>query len=143
MAACARMVSPAAARRRRGWGLEPLLELLERSRHEIVGSVGADEQHAEDRQASLHLLDMLWCVRTTIRLPDELYRQVRVRAATEGVTLTSFIEDALRDAFARHQQSAAVEPYRVKPFEGNGLQPGVDLDDNAALLGLMESDDRP
>lgn len=86
---------------------------------------------------------MLRCVRTTIRLPDDLYRQVRVGAAAGGETLTSFIENALRAALARQHESPPSEPYRVEPFRGDGVQPGVDLDDNAALLEVMDAGARP
>ncbi len=82
-------------------------------------------------------------MRTTIRLPDDLYKRVRATAATEGRTVTSFIDEALRAALARRQQPRPGTPYRVTPFHGNGLQPGVDLDDNAALLALMDDDARP
>lgn len=81
-------------------------------------------------------------MRTTIRLPDDLYRQVRIAAVTKNETVTAFITNALQDALAPHQATTH-EPYRVKPFRGAGLQPGVDLDDNAALLDLMDADDRP
>lgn len=82
-------------------------------------------------------------MRTTIRLPDDLYKQVRVTAATKGETVTAFIEGALRAALARREQAPPPRPYRVTPFQGNGLQPGIDLDDNAALLDLMDADARP
>lgn len=81
-------------------------------------------------------------MRTTIRLPDELYRQVRVRAAAEGGTVTAFIEEALRHALSRREPSPAPVPYRVAPFSGDGVQRGVDLDDNAALVDVMDVDAR-
>ncbi len=81
-------------------------------------------------------------MRTTVRLPDELYTRVRVTAAQEGRTVTSFLESALREALLRRETSAERPPYRIRPFHGNGLQPGVDLDDNSALLDLMERDAR-
>lgn len=81
-------------------------------------------------------------MRTTIRLPDDLYSRVRVTAATDGATVTSFIEDALRAALIRHEQASERAPYLVTPFKGNGLQPGVDLDDSAALVDLMDADAR-
>jgi hypothetical protein len=83
---------------------------------------------------------MLKHMRTTIRLPDDLYRQVRLTAASEGATVTSFIEDALRAALTRREQAPPTEPYQVQPFGGHGPQPGVDLDDNAALIDLMDAD---
>lgn len=84
---------------------------------------------------------MLRCVRTTIRLPDELYTRVRVEAAGSGTTVTSFIEDALRAALARHDSTrttGAARPYVVRPIGGNGVQAGVDLDDASALADLMD-----
>ena len=78
-------------------------------------------------------------MRTTIRLPDELYRQVKAEAVAAGGTTTSFIEEALRAALLRRQ---AVRPdrehYRVEPFAGTGMLPGVDLSNSAALLELMD-----
>lgn len=86
---------------------------------------------------------MLMCVRTTIRLPDDLYTRVRVSAAADGGSVTSFIEEALRAALARREHRAAVEPYRVAPWGEGGVAPGVDLDDTAALLDVMDGDARP
>lgn len=78
-------------------------------------------------------------MRTTVRLPDDLYRQVKVTAAEEGATVTSFIEEALRAALARHAGAASGgSAYRVRATGSGGLQPGVDLTDAAALLDLME-----
>ena len=82
-------------------------------------------------------------MRTTIRLPDDLYTRVRVTAAQEGETVTSFLEEALRAALARHEQPPPRLRYQVAPFHGDGVQPGVDLDDNAALVDLMDVDARP
>lgn len=48
----------------------------------------------------------------------------------------------MRAALACHEATPTRTPYRVEPFEGRGLQPGVDLDDNAALLDLMDADAR-
>jgi hypothetical protein len=38
---------------------------------------------------------------------------------------------------------AAREPVALPTFGSGGLQPGVDLDDSAALLGVMEDDAQP
>ncbi len=37
-------------------------------------------------------------MRTTVDLPDELYRQVKARAALQGMKLREFVEAALREA---------------------------------------------
>jgi Ribbon-helix-helix protein, copG family len=82
-------------------------------------------------------------MRTTIRLDDELLRDAKEHAARTGRTLTAVIEDALRLALRR---TAPPRRRRVElpTFKGgNGLQPGVDLDDSAALLDLMENEPGP
>lgn len=78
-------------------------------------------------------------MRTTIRLPDTLLRQAKARASETGRTLNAVIEDALRAALLR-RPAAAFAPRVVLPtFRGEGLQPGVDLDDSAALLDIMDA----
>lgn len=83
---------------------------------------------------------MLWHMRTSILLPDELYDRVRQTAAAERRTVTSVIEEALRAALAERERSAETPLYRVEAIPGVGLQPGVDLDDNAALAELMDDE---
>lgn len=80
-------------------------------------------------------------MRTTVRLPDDLYDQVRATVSARGLTVTAFLEEALRRALVE-PEGASGEPYRVRPFRGHGLQPGVDLDDSAALSDLMDDDAR-
>jgi hypothetical protein len=80
-------------------------------------------------------------MRTTIRMDDELLRQAKEYAARTGTTLTRVIEDAVRQLLARRQVSQVREPVRLPTFGGEGLQPGVDLDDTAALLDLMDERD--
>ena len=78
-------------------------------------------------------------MRTTVRLDEHLLREAKQYAAESGRTLTSLIEDALREAVARHRRPAIRKPVRLRTVKGNGLRPGVDLDDTASLLELMES----
>jgi hypothetical protein len=42
---------------------------------------------------------------TTIELPPDLLRQARIYAARRGVTLRALIEQALRNALARKEES--------------------------------------
>lgn len=83
---------------------------------------------------------MLICMRTTILLPDELYDAVRQHAAQERRTITSVIEEALRASLRAHAAADQRPAFSVDVIQGRGLQPGVDLDDNAALADVM---DRP
>ena len=78
-------------------------------------------------------------MRTTVRLPPALMAQVKKLARETGRTMTQVIEDALREAIGRRVRPAR----RSASFtivHGNGLQPGVDLDNSAALLDLMDGD---
>jgi hypothetical protein len=68
------------------------------------------------------------------RLPSEA-KQV---AATTGRTLDRVVEDALRESFARRQGTERV-PFQMRTFTGQGVQPGMDLDDSAALQDLMDA----
>lgn len=79
-------------------------------------------------------------MRTTVRLPDELYTRVRRAAGAEGETLTAFLERALREALDRHEHPETRPAYRVDAFSAGSMQPGVDLDDSSALLDAMDSD---
>lgn len=83
--------------------------------------------------------DMLLCMRTTIMINDDLFRKAKAAAATEGRTLTSLIEDALRDRLA--PKEAPRKRIVLPTFRGNGVRAGIDLSNNAALRDLMDEDD--
>jgi hypothetical protein len=78
-------------------------------------------------------------MRTTVRLDDHLLASAKKLAAETGRTLTAVLEDALRETLARRNDLARRRPVRLKTVKGDGIRPGVDLDDTAALLDLMES----
>jgi hypothetical protein len=79
-------------------------------------------------------------MRTTINIDDALLAEAKQVAARTGRSLTDVVEDALRESLHRRHRTArrAVE---LPVFGEEGLQPGVDLDDSAALLDLMDQDD--
>jgi len=78
-------------------------------------------------------------MRTTVRLPDPLLAQARREARRRGHTLTSLLEEGLRLALARSRPARLPPRVRLPVCRaGGGTLPGVDLDDSAALLDLME-----
>ncbi len=78
-------------------------------------------------------------MRTTVILPDELYRQVKERARAEDRTVTSFMEEALRSALARSAPVGPIDVVLAAPFHGaSGARPGIDLTSNAAILEAMD-----
>ena len=79
-------------------------------------------------------------MRTTVDLPDDLLAEAKQRAAREGRSLSDVVCDAVRSSFSR-AAAADREPVELPTFGAGGLQPGVDLDDSAALLDVMERED--
>ena len=76
-------------------------------------------------------------MRTTIRLDDDLLTRAKQAAIERGTTLTAVIEDALRRALAPESSRGRRAP-SLPTFHGDGLQPGIDLDDTASLLDAMD-----
>lgn len=74
--------------------------------------------------------------RTTVRLPDDLVRRAKRKAAAEGRTLTALIEDGLRHVLNDRAKSKRVMP-RVSASTG-GLKPGIDLNDMASLQDMED-----
>jgi hypothetical protein len=74
-------------------------------------------------------------MRTTIRLEDSLLRRAKAAAAASGRSLNDLIVDAVRAALA--PRPSATHVAELPTYKGRGLQPGVDLDDSAALLDVM------
>jgi plasmid stability protein len=71
-------------------------------------------------------------VRTTIRIDDELYREVKAKAARSGRTVAAVLEDAVRRGLAPPERPAGGQ-YRISATGAGGLQPGVDLSSNATV----------
>lgn len=78
-------------------------------------------------------------MRTTVTIDDALLVEVKTYAAATGRTMGEVIEDAIRAAFARRNDGRGA-PVQLPTWDGRGLQPGVDLNDSAALLDLMDED---
>lgn len=78
-------------------------------------------------------------MRTTIDINDALLKAVKARAADEHKTLKEVFEQALREYLSR-PCGAATDAPPIPTFRGRGVQPGVDLTDNAALRALMAAE---
>jgi CopG antitoxin of type II toxin-antitoxin system len=77
--------------------------------------------------------------RTTVRLPEDLLKRAKRKAAAEGRTLTSLIADGLRLIIAENRK--VTKPKRIMPRVSKatgGPVPGLDLGD---LPALQEMDD--
>jgi hypothetical protein len=77
--------------------------------------------------------------RTTVRLPQDLLVRAKRKAAAEGRTLTSLIEDGLRVVVADKPRASKAK--RILPPISDatgGPLPGIDITDGSAL---QEMDD--
>ena len=80
-------------------------------------------------------------MKTTLNLNDEILTSARNRAIQDGMTLTRFVEDALR---AKLVASAGKRPrFRLDLKTVTGSRPpSVDVSDREALYEVMGGHDR-
>jgi putative antitoxin of VapBC-like toxin-antitoxin system len=75
-------------------------------------------------------------MRTTLDLDGALLREARKRAAEEGRSLTSLIEEAVRVLLLRRRER---RPYRLRLIIKRGTAPpAIDIADRVALYDRME-----
>ncbi len=74
-----------------------------------------------------------------MNLPDSLMQQVRKRAESDHRTVTSLVEQALRELLARDE--GVPEEDGVLPTYGTpGSHPLVDIDDHDALYAALDAE---
>ncbi len=76
-------------------------------------------------------------MKTTLNLDDRLLTRAKRLAASEGVTLTAFVEDALRARVAARPKTAKEFRLKLPTVRGN-RPPAVDVADRQALLDLLD-----
>ena len=75
-------------------------------------------------------------MKTTLNLNDQVLQQAKGRAAQDGVTLTKFVEDALR-AKLMSKSTGPRFKLRLKTVTGS-RPPNVDISDREALNDVMD-----
>jgi antitoxin component of RelBE/YafQ-DinJ toxin-antitoxin module len=75
-------------------------------------------------------------MQTTLRIDDELYREAKAEAAKQGITITRFIEEALRLRLERRPASGV--PVELPTFTS---EPGFDYSP-AELKRLMQESEQ-
>ena len=83
-------------------------------------------------------ISYILCMRTTIRIDDNLLTLAKKAALDSRSTLTAIIEDALKEKLFRKETKQDTKETKIMTLKGKGLLPGVDLDDSSSLLELME-----
>lgn len=83
-------------------------------------------------------------MQTTLRLDDELYRQAKARAAALGMSLTRFLEEAVRERLHAPMPAPRRERIRLPVSSAaGGLAPGfVTLADAVAAADLADDQRR-
>lgn len=83
---------------------------------------------------------MHWCMRTTVDLSPDLLAQARAFALAQGSTLSSVLENATREALARHAARAEAGVVSL-PVSGDvDSPPLVDILDKNALAVALGDD---
>ncbi|MDI3464021.1 MAG: hypothetical protein OJF50_002842 [Nitrospira sp.] len=78
-------------------------------------------------------------MRTTINLPDDLMIQIKKLATATHSTVTALIEETLREGLARRRHRRRAMRVILPTYGKQGPLPGVDIDDTASMLDVMES----
>ena len=64
-------------------------------------------------------------MKTTVDIPDPLFRKIKRLAARQGMTMKLLLIDALRRMLEEADGGAPPGEFRFRTFEGRGLQPGL------------------
>ena len=78
--------------------------------------------------------------RTTVRLPEDLLRRAKRKAAAEGRSLTALIEDGLRRVLDKRPHEEAQRTLPPVSRATGGVHPGIDLNDAAGLQAIDDLD---
>ena len=77
-------------------------------------------------------------MRTTVSIEDEVLARAKANALKRKCSLSELVNEALLQSFSTETRSRSNTPVRLTTVKGSGLAPGIQLNDNAALLDWME-----
>ncbi len=76
-------------------------------------------------------------MKTTLNLDDQVLRHAKARAARDGVTLTRFVENALRAKLMATPRKGPGFKLRIATVKGK-RPPNVDISDRDALYDVLD-----
>ena len=82
---------------------------------------------------------MLLCMRTTVRINDDLLKRAKKRAIDEERNLTSLIEDGLALILAKPKTTRRERIELPVSKASGGVLPGVDLNRSSDLEEVMDT----
>jgi len=76
-------------------------------------------------------------MRTTLNIDDQLLNLAKYRAVEQGVSLSTVIENVLRQSLLK---PSVVErkSIHIIAAAGSGVKPGVDLDNGRSVLDIID-----
>ena len=78
-------------------------------------------------------------MKTTLNLNDQVLRRSKEYASRHGITLTAFVEDALRAKFVAPTRQEKPFKLVLKTVRGSS-PPKVDISDRDALYGMIDGE---
>lgn len=76
-------------------------------------------------------------MKTTLNLDDQILRNAKEQAARDGITLTAFVEQALRASLLEGSEKVT---YRFRPEVVKGNRPpNVDISERDALYEVIDN----
>jgi len=75
-----------------------------------------------------------------VELTDEVLRAAQEEARRRGTDVSHVVEECLRASLSHAVERANTESIHCHIFHGDGLQPGVDINDGRAVRDLLDSD---
>ncbi len=76
-------------------------------------------------------------MKTTLNLDDQVLLHAKERAARDGITLTRFVEDAMRAKLMATQRKGPAFKLKISTVKGN-RPPNVDVSDRDALYDILD-----
>ena len=81
-------------------------------------------------------------MKTTLQLPDELYREIKASAALSGRSITSIVEESLQRFLADATTVKDLPPLPVSPSQGGFtdefMATGIDVNDTSEVLAWLD-----
>ena len=78
-------------------------------------------------------------MRTTLNINDTLLKKAKKCSIERNCSLGEIVDEALRLSLVTQKKSDTAAIARpLKTFAGSGIQPGIDLNNNASVLEAMD-----
>jgi len=86
-------------------------------------------------------------MKTTLQLPDDLYREIKATAAMTGRSITSIVEESLRQFLAGHAATGDLPELPVSKntggFTEEFMATGIDINNTSEVLAWLDAHEGP